>query len=267
MPISSDDDADSSKKSDSKYVSQHHSDVDICMEDDEGAPDGIDLDGDVDMESNGEDDEEEDEDEEDEEKDDEDEVEEEDEDEEEDKDEDEGKEPRTICQGEMVNPLADDADTMVGDEPIIQCNHVQDMRKYTPRPQPPTPTPQPQTLEPPLPPQTPGTHTLSGLEILPLMTPQKPRPAALTLQGAKKARNTSDDGVEQQLLGKSARANSLPDIPLLDFPLPNVPLPDAPLAAARLDVSADEYRTSPHIAEEACVWVTVGFLTCEFLLL
>ena len=38
-----------------------------------------------------------------------------DEDEKEDEDEDNGKEPRTIGQGEMVNTLADDADTMLDD--------------------------------------------------------------------------------------------------------------------------------------------------------
>ena len=37
----------------------------------------------------------------------------EDEEEDEDKDEDNGKEPRTIGQGEMVNTLADDADTII----------------------------------------------------------------------------------------------------------------------------------------------------------
>ena len=48
------------------------------------------------------------------------EVEEEDEDEEEDKDEDDGKEPWTIGQGEMVDISADDADTMVDDEPTVR---------------------------------------------------------------------------------------------------------------------------------------------------
>ena len=97
------------------------------------APDGLDLDGDVNMEWDGED--EEDEEEEDEK--------EEDEKEEEvvDEDEDIGKEPRTIGQGEMVNTSADDADTMVDDQPTVLPGQGQEMRDHTPRPQPPAPCP------------------------------------------------------------------------------------------------------------------------------
>jgi hypothetical protein len=67
-----------------------------------------------------------------------------------------------------------------------------------------------------------------------LITPQKPRQAALTLREAEAAGNTSHVAVEQQLLGKSAGGDSVPDVPLLDVPLvdvllPNVPLPDVPL--------------------------------------
>jgi len=62
------------------------------------------------MERNGDDEEEEVEEEEDEE-------EHEDEDEDKDEDEDDGKEPRMIVQGEMVNTLADDIDTMVENQP------------------------------------------------------------------------------------------------------------------------------------------------------
>jgi len=54
MSISSDDDTDSTK-SDGEYYSECDSDVDMCMEDDVDALDGIDSDGDVDMEMNGED--------------------------------------------------------------------------------------------------------------------------------------------------------------------------------------------------------------------
>jgi len=36
-------------ESDGEYDSEHDSDVDIRMEDDVDAPDGVDLDGDVDM--------------------------------------------------------------------------------------------------------------------------------------------------------------------------------------------------------------------------
>jgi len=103
------------------------------------------------------------------------------------------------------------------------------------------PPPQPPTLE---------THTLSGLEFLGLVNPQKPRPAAPTLREAEAAGNPSDVDVEQQLLGESAGGNSLPDgslpdVPLPDVllpnvPLPDVPLPDIPLPDARLDVSVGE---------------------------
>jgi hypothetical protein len=102
-------------------------------EDDVDPPHSIDLDSDVDMERDGEDDEEEDEEEEDEEK----------EDEEEDKDEDDGKEPRTISQREMVNTSAENAYTMVDNEPTVlpekghEMEQGQEMRELTPRPKPP----------------------------------------------------------------------------------------------------------------------------------
>jgi hypothetical protein len=183
--------------------------VDMRMEDDVDAPDGVDLDGDMDMERDG-DDEEEDEEEEDEEK----------EDEEEDKDEDDGKEPRTIGQGEMVNTSADDVDTMVDDQPIVLPEQCQEMREHTPRPQPPAPAPRPQTPDPGPRPRTPETHPLSGLEHLGLVTPQKPRPAVPTQREAEAAGNTSDVDVDQQLLIESAGGDSLPDVPLPDVPLP-----------------------------------------------
>jgi hypothetical protein len=120
-------------------------------------------DRDVDMERDGDNDEEEDEEEEDEEKEDEQKVKEEDVDEKEDEDEDDGKEPRTIGQGEMVNTLADDADTMIDNEPAMLPKQGQEMREHNLQPQPPAPAPQPQTPEPPPPPQTLETHALSRL--------------------------------------------------------------------------------------------------------
>ena len=57
----------------------------------------------------------------------EDEDEEEDKDEEENKDEDDGKELQTIGQGEMENTTADNVDTGVDDEPIIQPEWCQQM--------------------------------------------------------------------------------------------------------------------------------------------
>jgi hypothetical protein len=244
--MSSDDHTDSTKTSDGEYDSELGPDLDVRMEDDVDAPDGVDLDGDVDMERDGDDDEVEDKEAEDKEK----------EDEEEDKYEDDGKEPRTIGQGEMVNPSADDADTMVDDEPTVLpeqgqgMEQGQEMREHTPRPQPLVPAPRPQTPEPPLQPLTPETHTLCGLEFLGFVTPQKPRPVVPTLREAEAARKTLDVNVEQQLLGKSAGGDSLPDcplpdvplldVPLLDVPLPDVPLPDVPLPEARPDGSLGE---------------------------
>jgi len=202
MSISSDDNPDSTQRLDGKYDPEHDSAVNMRMEDDVDAPDGVDLDGDVDMERDGDDDEEADDEEEDEEKEDEREVEEDDEDKEEDKDENDGKEPRTIDQGEIVNTLADDADSMVNDEPTVLPEQGQVMRERTPRPQPLAPAPWPQTLEPPPQAQTPDTYTLSGLEFFGLVTQQKPRPAVPNLREAEAAGNTSDVNVEQQLLNE-----------------------------------------------------------------
>ena len=145
MSISSGDDADSNKKSDSEYYSEHNCVVDMCMEDDVDTTDGIDLDGDVVMDRDSNNDEEEDEEEEDEEKEDKEEVEEEDENE----NEDGGKEPRTIGQGEMVDTSADDVDAIVDNKPIVLPGQGQEMRMHTPRPEPLAPAQWPQTPEPP----------------------------------------------------------------------------------------------------------------------
>jgi hypothetical protein len=107
VSISSDEDT-GSTKSDGEYDSEL--DVDMCMEDDVGKLDGVDLDGNVDLERDGEDVEDEEE---------KDEKEEEVVDEDEEEDEENGKEPRTIGQGEMVNTSADDADTMADDKPTL----------------------------------------------------------------------------------------------------------------------------------------------------
>jgi hypothetical protein len=159
------------------------------IEDEVDAPDGVDLDGEVHMDRDGDDDEEEPEEEEHEVKEHEAEVEEEDKDEEGDNDEDDGKEPRTIGQGEMVNTSADDDDTMVDDETTVLPEQGQEMREYTPQPQPPVPALRPQTPQPSPWPRTAVTHTLSGLEFLGLVLPQKPRPAVPTVRGDEAARN------------------------------------------------------------------------------
>jgi hypothetical protein len=110
------------------------------MEDDVDAPDGVDLDGYMDMKRVGEDEEDEEEEDEKEENEKEEEV--------VDEDEDNGKELRTIGQGEMVNTSADDADTMVEDQPTMLPVQGQEMHEHTPRPQPPAPAPRPQTPQP-----------------------------------------------------------------------------------------------------------------------
>jgi len=101
-----------------------------------------------------------------------------------------------IGQEEMVNTSADDADTMVDDQPTVRPAQGQKMREHTPRPQPPAPAPRPPTPEPCPRPRTPETHTLSWLEFLGLVTPQKPDPAAPTLREAEAAKNTSDVDVD-----------------------------------------------------------------------
>ena len=60
-----------------------------------------------------------------------DEEEEEDEDEDKNEDEDDGKEPWTIGQGEMVNTLADNVDTMVDNQPTVLSEQRQEMCKHT----------------------------------------------------------------------------------------------------------------------------------------
>jgi len=88
------------------------------------------------------------------------------------------------------------------------------------------------------------------------VTPQKPRPAAHTLQEAEAAGNPSDVDVEQQLLGESVGGDSLPNVPLPDVPLPDVtvpvvPLPDVPLPdVPPPDVTLPEARSDGSVGEE-----------------
>jgi hypothetical protein len=89
-------------------------------------------------------------------------------------------------------------------------------------------------------PRTPDTHTLSGLEFLGLVTPQKPRQAAPTLREAERAGNTLDVDAEQQLLGELVGGDTSPDVPLPDVPLRDVRLPDVPIPEACLDGSVGE---------------------------
>jgi len=174
MSIASHDVTDSTQESDCEYDSEHHSNVDMRMENDVDAPDGVDIHCDVDMGWDGGNDEDEDAEEEDQEKE---EVENDDKDE----DEDDGKEPRTIGQGEVVNSSADDVDTIVDDQPTVLPAQRKEMCEHTSRPQLPAPAPRPITLEPCPRPRTHVTHPLSGLEFLGYVTPQRPHPAAPTL--------------------------------------------------------------------------------------
>jgi len=247
--FSSDDDTDSTEESDSEYDSAQDSDVNMRMEDDVDAPCSVVLDGDVVLERDGDDEEEEDEEEEDEvEKD----EEEEDQDEVQDEDDDDGKEPRRIGQGEMVNTSADDVNTVVDDQPIVLPVQGQEMHDHTPRPQPLAPAPRPQPLDPAPRPQTldprprrrtPETHPLGWLEYSGLVTPHRACPAVPTLREAEPPGNTSDVDVNQQLLGKLAGGDSLPDALL-----PDVPLLDFPLPGAHPDCSVGEEWTSPRVA-------------------
>jgi len=54
----------------------------------------------------------------------------------------------------------------------------------------------------------------------------------------------------------------LPDVSLPDVPLPDVSLPDVALPVGRPDGLVGEEGTSPRVAEEACVWVRVSFMSC-----
>jgi len=243
------------------------------MEDDVDAPDSVDLDGDVDMERDCDDDEEEDEEQEDEEQEDEEEEEEEDEDEEEDKDEDDGKEPRTIGQGEIVNTSADDANTMVDDEPTVLPEQGQDMCQHTPRPQPPAPAPRPQTLEPSPRPGTLETPTLSGLEFLGIVTPQK-----TSLSGANSARSWGSRKHLGCWCGAAAtrqigRWRQSPRWPSLGCPSPRCPShgnpsPRWPSAWCRSPWRAPGWLGTWGVNQSSrCIWVRVGFLSGEFALL
>jgi hypothetical protein len=155
----------------------------------------------------------------------------------------------------MVNTSADDVDTMVDNQAIVLPEQGQEMREYTPRPQPPAPTQRPQAPAPHPPPRTPETYTLSGLEHFGRVTPQKPRPAVPTLKEAEAAGNTSDVDVDvdvdQQLLIESAGGDSLPDVPLRDALLPDVSLPDVPLCDVPVpDDPLPEERPDSSVGEQ-----------------
>ena len=99
------------------------------MQDDVDTQYGVALDSDMDMERDGDDAEEK-------EKEEEHEKDEEEQDEDEDEDEDDGNDPRTICQGEMIDPSAYDVDTIVDDQPTMLPEQGPVMRQHTPQPQP-----------------------------------------------------------------------------------------------------------------------------------
>ena len=225
MSISSNDDSDSTEESDCKYNSEHHSDEDMCMEDDVDALCSIVLDRDVDIERDSDNAEEEDQEE---------------EEEEEEEDDDDGKEPRMIGQGVMVNTLADDLDNMVEDKAIVLPEQCQEMQEYTPRPKPQATAPRPQILGPHPRPRTLATHPLGGLEFLLIVTLLKARREVPTLRKAEAARNTSDVEVDQQLLGLSAGCERVPYVTLTNVPHPGTS-PDG---------SVRKEGISPHVPEE-----------------
>jgi hypothetical protein len=168
-----------------------------------------------------------------------------------DEDKDNGKERRTIAQGEMVNTSADDADPMGDVQPTVLPEQGQQMREHTPLAQCPVPVSRPQTPQIRPRPLTPETPTLSWLEFLGIVMPQKPRPAATTLREAEQAGNRSDVDVEQQLLGESAVGDSLPHVPHPDVPLQDIPLPDILLPAVLLpDALLPEGRPDGSVGEE-----------------
>jgi hypothetical protein len=121
------------QESDSEYDLEHHSDVDLHLEDDGEAPHSIDLPGDVNMETNFVTDYEEEEEEE--------EEQEEDVDKETDVNEDVGKEPQTIGQEEMVNSSADAVDTTIDYQPVIIRKQGEEMCEHTPWQEPLLPAP------------------------------------------------------------------------------------------------------------------------------
>jgi len=77
-----------------------------------------------------------------------DEDEEEDEAEDEDGDEDNSKEARMFGQGEMVNTLTNDSDSMVDNHPTMLPDQAHDMCEDTPSPHPPAPATGPPAPEP-----------------------------------------------------------------------------------------------------------------------
>jgi len=253
MSTFSDDDSDSTKELGGKYDSDYDSDVDMCIKDDVDTLYGIDCDGDVDMETDSDDEDDDNEQQEDEKEEEEEDVDE-DQEEDEDEDEDDGKEPWTIGQGEMVNTTADNVDTMVDDDPTVPPEQHQEMREDTSQRQPPAPAPRPQMLKPYPQPWSPETHPLSGLEFLGLVTPEKPRPAAPTLQEAEAAGITTDVYLDEQLLSELAGGNRLPDVPHLNVPLCEV----------RRDGLVGMEWMIPRFAEEEWIRVRVEFLFSEF---
>jgi hypothetical protein len=105
------------------------------------------------------------------------------------------------------------------------------------------------------------------------VTPEEPCASTRTLREAEAAGNISVVDVEQQLLGKSSGGNrpsdvrlsdvTLSNVPLHDVALPGITLGDIPLPVARPDGSVGKEFISPHVAEEACVRVSVRFLCGE----
>jgi len=161
VPPFGDNDNDSTERSYSEYDEQHHSEVDMRMQDNVDATEGINSDSDVDIERNHDDYEVADEEEENEESED---ADEEHADTEEDEDEDAAIEPPIIIQGEMVNTSVNGVDTMVDSQPIMLAEQGRKMREHTPSQEPQETATLPPALEPFPQSRTPYTCPLRCLE-------------------------------------------------------------------------------------------------------
>lgn len=107
---------------------------------------------------------------------------------------------------------------------LLEQSHV--IREATPWPQHPAAVPQSQTQEHGRSPRTLETLLLGKLEHLALLTPRNPPSVVPTLREAEHAANISDLDVDQQMFGKSAGADSVPEVPLSDVRVRNPPLPE-----------------------------------------
>jgi hypothetical protein len=120
----------------------------------------------------------------------------------------------------MLNTSAYDVDSMDDDQPMGCAEHSQVMREHTPLPQPLASASWPETPQTGPLPWTPESSPLYGVEMLWLVTSQKPHTAVPTLREAETAGNTLDVDLDHILLSKLAGGDSIPYVPRPDVPLP-----------------------------------------------